>query len=218
METIAQVIRNEADKLCQKHGYSKNYDLTISSDQDILISQDGRLVDIIIHAGHPPVIVVSYFFIARTLFIEKKNKALFKERLERALGKIQMMDRTLTNPIPRDRAIILYQDARKWIKTKLEAETSIPDNYFQVEYIVRVTDKVTGMSFTMTGNDPKECESVAKERLSRIILSDESVREFHSIMDAIQKPVTQTVEATSIQIQSKHESNEVREVIEYGKS
>lgn len=213
--TIEQIIRNEADKICKRTGYPTEYELSISASVDELATTDGRLIDIIIQAGHPPKMVVSMFLIGRTLLAEKKDIILFRDRLKRALSKLNRMDRTLGNPIPRDRALILYQDAKRWLKTRLEVITEIPDNYFSTIFTATVTDKVTGMSFAFSSDNPYEAEKEAKKRLSRIILDSESLLEFREIIESFQKPMETVSEVKSIEIQSKPNSNEVKEVIRY---
>jgi hypothetical protein len=190
--SLESVISEALNKLCEDYELSHNYEIVLSSDES-LFAFNGKMVDIRLEAGNPPKLIVTMIFMARcfpgafTGHPEMKGKPeLFMDRLLRALRKYPRMVRTLYHNIPRDRALILRDEDKKWIRTHGITQTEIPDEDFQIEYIVRVTDKVTGNSFSQAGSNVKECEKEAKARLSRIVSGNEEMQRFRDLVRGLQ--------------------------------
>lgn len=223
---IDQIVRNEIQKIAERRGFEKyEFNLELTSDENLYTIEDkGKqlFVDIIIKGGNPPTIIIPMLFIARTFFsVKNKNIKYFQSRLERALEKVPRSTRTLSNNISRGFALILPEKKDRWKKSKdgIAIQTTIPDSYFAVEVMVKVTERLSGMSFTLAGEGKEYLDLVraAKSRLSNIIINDESLTRFREMlieMAEINQQLPKNVPTQTV-LASDQPLVEVKEIIKY---
>lgn len=194
---LEQQLLTDMAEIAKKKGLEYPFNLYL--EPEILKEPDGKMVDIKVEAGYPPTIVIPMVFIARAVYLVK-SKALYKDRLERALEKLPLLTRTLSNNIKSNVALVLVSDAKKWRRSLAGEHLTIPDSYFEVSYTVTVKERISGMLQTLSGPNPKEILEEAKARLRRIILNDEAMLDFRDLIQSLSEPITIQAQPKSISI------------------
>src|SRR5882672_398999 len=111
MSALEDQLLSDFSKIAKKKGLEHPFTLVLEG--EVLKEPDGKLVDIKIEAGYPPTIVIPMIFIGRSILL-KKDHILYRDRLERALEKLPIMTRSLSNNISANHAIVLVSDAKRW--------------------------------------------------------------------------------------------------------
>lgn len=188
---LNDIIQLELERIARKKGHSlADCEVSIVSDQELSITKEGELIDLFILPG--PRLYITFIFLGRCFFIEKTNVPLFRDRLERALERLPDMRRTLLNNIKNDSALVLRRDYSRWLKTKLEVVDMLDESFFTTSYSVTVTEKLSGMSLTVSTKSKAElllAQEDAKKRISRIVQSNEEIAHFRHTLIEMRKDI-----------------------------
>jgi len=170
-----------AKHICKIHGYHTPYQIHFKNFES---PNDGD--DIMICPGNPVDILISHKFILWCLLYEKN--IVYRAKLSSALEHMHYMHRTLSHIVSTNTSIVSRRDTKNWTKVVTPfIPHKIASQYLEIEYSVTVTDKVTGMSIELHGNDINELRTKAIERLSRTVFEREDLEELHEALEEINR-------------------------------
>lgn len=176
---LIQVLQNTVDTVVRD--IARAQELTC----DFVVSVSPFLeADYAIKAGYPPTLVVKSQYVMEFILSAsdpqkmQKLKKSFRRDMSNALAKVSLMEHTLAHNPPA-RMIAILPGSKKWVKTNHPDKLTfdIPDEFLSVteQYTVTMTEINSGITVTLTGDNPSKLRAQCKERLNILVATNQAL-------------------------------------------